>query len=78
VLSGTVRPLSHGTITVARRVASGWRVVGHPKLDAHGVFHAPLLLRPGAYRVSVAGDGRFAAATAEVQVTTRLLASLHG
>ncbi|MCW2978181.1 MAG: SpoIID/LytB protein [Actinomycetia bacterium] len=78
VLSGTVRPLSHGTITVARRVASGWRVVAHPKLDAHGVFHAPLLLRPGAYRVSVAGDGRFAAATAEVQVTTRLLASLHG
>jgi hypothetical protein len=51
--------------------------VAHPQLDAHGVFHAPLLLRPGSYRVSIAGDSRFAAAAADVQVTTRLLASLH-
>jgi hypothetical protein len=78
VLSGTVRPLSHGTITVARRVAAGWRVVAHPQLDPHGVFHASLLMRPGAYRVSIDGDSRFAAATADVHVTTRLLASLHG
>jgi stage II sporulation protein D len=77
VLSGTVRPLSHGTITVARRVAAGWRVVARPQLDAHGAFRAPLLLRPGAYRVSIAGDARFAAASTDVQVTSRLLASLH-
>jgi stage II sporulation protein D len=78
VLSGTVQPRSSGAITVERRVGSGWQVVAHPQLDPHGVFHAPLRLKPGAYRVSVAGDARYAAAATQVHVTTRLLASLHG
>jgi hypothetical protein len=77
VLSGTVRPLSRGSITVERRVPGGWRVVARPRLDPHGVFNTPLSLRPGAYRVSVAGDGRYAAATTKVHVTQRLLATLH-
>ena len=77
ILSGAVEPRSHGAITVARRVAGGWRVVAHPRLDPRGVFHAPLLLRPGAYRVRVAADGRFATATTDVHVTTRLLSSLR-
>ena len=78
VLSGTVQPLSHGALTVERRIGTGWRVVAHPQLDSHGVFHAPLRLKPGAYRVTVAGDGRYAATATQVHVTTRLLASLHG
>jgi hypothetical protein len=77
VLSGTVQPRSSGAITVERHVGTGWRVVAHPRLDPHGVFHAPLRLKPGAYRVSVAGDARFASAVTQVHVTTRLLASLH-
>jgi stage II sporulation protein D len=77
VLSGTVQPLSRGSITVERLVAGGWRVVAHPRLDPHGVFHTPLTLRPGSYRVSVAGDGRYAAATTKVRVTRRILATLH-
>jgi stage II sporulation protein D len=78
VLSGTVQPRSSGAITVERHVGAGWRVVAHPRLDSHGVFHAPLRLKPGAYRVSVAGDARYAAAATQVHVTTRLLASLGG
>src|SRR3954453_1904238 len=78
VLSGTVQPMTHGTLLVERQVGAGWRVVGHPRLDAHGVFHAPLRLAPGAYRVSVPADGAFPAAAAQVHVTPRLLASLHG
>jgi SpoIID/LytB domain protein len=77
VLSGTVQPRSRGAITVERRVGGGWQVVAHPRLDSHGVFHAPLRVKAGAYRVSVAGDGPFAAAATEIHVTTRLLASLH-
>jgi hypothetical protein len=77
VLSGTVQPRSSGAITVERRVGSGWQLVARPQLDRHGVFHAPLRLRAGAYRVSVAGDARYAAAATQVHVTTRLLASLH-
>jgi stage II sporulation protein D len=77
VLSGTVQPRSRGAITVERRVGAGWHVVAHPRLDQHGVFHAPLRLKPGAYRVSVAGDARYAAAATRVDVTTRLLATLH-
>jgi stage II sporulation protein D len=77
VLSGTVQPRSSGAITVERHVGAGWQVVAHPRLDSHGVFHAPLRLKPGAYRVSVAGDARYAATATQVHVTTRLLASLH-
>ena len=53
-----------------------WKVVAHPQLDAKGEFHAPLKLHAGGYRVTVDGDGRLAAATAHVHVTSRLLASL--
>jgi hypothetical protein len=41
------------------------------------VFHTPLRLRPGGYRVDVAGDARLAPASRKVRVTARLLASLH-
>ncbi len=77
LLSGTVQPATHGSITVARLVAGQWRVVARPQLDRTGWFRAPLRLHPGAYRVEVAGDGRYAPATARVRVTTRLLASLR-
>src|SRR5439155_8919497 len=63
VLAGAVEPRSHGSITVWRRVAGGWKVVAHPQLDAKGEFHAPLKLHAGGYRVTVDGDGRLAAAT---------------
>ncbi|MES1247308.1 MAG: SpoIID/LytB domain-containing protein [Actinomycetota bacterium] len=75
VLAGQVEPVSHGTIAVLRRVAGTWKVVAHPRLDARGVFRTPLHLRTGDYRVAVADDGRYAAATASVHVTSRLLAS---
>jgi stage II sporulation protein D len=77
LLSGTVSPRSNGPVLVWRRVAAGWRVVARPQVDAHGVFRAPLRLHPGGYRVTATGDRRFAAATASVHVTQRLLASLH-
>jgi stage II sporulation protein D len=76
-LSGQVLPRSSGAVTVSRYVAGGWRVVAHPQLDARGVFHTPLKLRPGGYRIDVAGDGRLAPATRKVRVTSRLLASLR-
>ena len=76
-LSGQVLPRSSGDVTVWRYVAGGWRVVAHPKLDAHGVFHTPLRLRPGGYRIDVAGDGRLASTSRKVRVTSRLLASLR-
>jgi stage II sporulation protein D len=77
LLTGTVQPRTHGEITVSRQVAGGWRVVAYPQLDANGNFHAPLRLRPDVYRVQVAADGRFAAATATVRITRTLLASLQ-
>jgi hypothetical protein len=51
-------------------------VVAHPQIDPTGRFSAPLRLRPGGYRITVAGDGRYAAATTRVRVTPRLLALL--
>jgi hypothetical protein len=51
-------------------------VVAHPQIDPTGKFSTPLRLRPGAYRIMVAGDGRYAAATATMRVTARLLATL--
>jgi stage II sporulation protein D len=76
-LSGRVLPRPSGAVTVSRYVAGGWRVVAHPQLDARGVFHTPLRLRAGGYRIDVAGDGRLAPATRTMHVTPRLLASLH-
>jgi SpoIID/LytB domain protein len=75
-LSGEVRPIVRSQVTVLRRVGPAWKVVAHPQVDARGRFSAPLRLRPGAYRVTVAGDGRFTDASTNLKVTTRLLASL--
>jgi hypothetical protein len=61
---------------VLRRVGVAWKVVAHPQVDPSGHFSTPLRLRPGAYRVSLAGDARYAEATASLTVTPRLLASL--
>ena len=76
LLDGTVQPHSRGAITITRRIAGGWKVVARPRLDAQGSFHVPLRLRRGAYRVAVAGDGRYAATVRNLEVTPRLLASL--
>jgi hypothetical protein len=77
LLAGTVAPRSKGSVVISRRVAGSWRVVARPRVDARGVFRAPVRLHPGGYRITVAADARFAAASASVQVTHRLLASLH-
>jgi stage II sporulation protein D len=69
-------PLSRGVVTVWRESHGGWTVVARPQTDPSGRFSVPLRLRPGGYRITVAGDGRYAAATAGVRVTRRLLALL--
>jgi stage II sporulation protein D len=76
LLTGSVRPVARGLVTVWWKTAAGWKVVAHPQVDTNGRFSAPLRLRPGGYRITVAGDRRYAAATASVRVTARLLASL--
>ena len=76
LVDGTVEPRSRGAITIARRVAGGWKVVARPHLDAGGRFHVPLRLRRGEYRVTVEGDGRYAVTARNLKVTSRLLASL--
>jgi stage II sporulation protein D len=77
LLSGSVSPRSNGPIVVWRRGPTGWRVVARPRLDAQGTFRAPLRLHAGGYRITVASDGRFSAASASVEMTPRLLSSLH-
>lgn len=77
LLRGTVAPRSGGAITVLRRVGSSWQVVARPRVGANGSFSAPVRLRPGGYRVTVAGDGRLAPTARTVRVTHRLLASLR-
>ena len=62
---------------MSRFVGGEWRVVARPQLDARGIFHTPLRLRPGGYRIDVAGDARLAPASRTVRVTSRFLASLH-
>jgi stage II sporulation protein D len=77
VLAGAIEPpTTRGAISVWRQVASGWKLVAHPRLDARGTFHTPLRLQPGNYRVQVADDGRYASARDDVHVTSRLLATL--
>jgi len=77
LLAGHVVPRPTGDVTVWRYAAGGWRIVARPQLNARGVFRTRLRIRPGGYRVEVAGDGRLAPATRTVRVTSRLLASLH-
>jgi stage II sporulation protein D len=77
LLAGSVAPLSRGAITVWRRVPGGWKLVARPHLDPRGTFHAPLRLHPGGYRIRVESDGRYAAVSASVHVTHRLLASFR-
>jgi stage II sporulation protein D len=77
LLRGDVEPVSRGSVTVWRKISSGWKVVAHPHVGPQGQFSAPLRLRPGKYRVEVTGSSRFAAAAARVKITPRLLASLR-
>jgi stage II sporulation protein D len=77
LLTGTVEPVSRGVATVWLDAAGGWKVVAHPAVDPHGTFRTQLRLQAGRYRVTVAGDGRFAAATASIRMTARLLTSLR-
>jgi len=76
LLTGAIAPLSRGAVTVWLKAAGGWKVVAHPQVDPTGRFNTSLRLRPGGYRITVAGDGRYAAATASVHVTSRLLSLL--
>jgi stage II sporulation protein D len=76
LLDGTVEPRSRGALTVTRRIGGGWKVVARPRLDTRGRFHVPLLLRRGAYRIVLAGDGRYAETSRNLVVTPRLLTSL--
>jgi stage II sporulation protein D len=75
-LSGDVEPVVRSAVTVQREVGASWKVVAHPQVDPKGHFNAPLRLEPGMYRVTIAGDGRYADTTAKLRVTPRLLASL--
>jgi hypothetical protein len=75
-LSGDVEPVVRSTVTVLREVGSSWKVVAHPQVDPTGHFNAPVRLKPGMYRVTIAGDGRYADTTRTVHVTPRLLSSL--
>jgi SpoIID/LytB domain protein len=77
LLSGQVLPRPSGRVTVSRFVGGGWRIVARPRLDARGVFHTPLRLRPGGYRIDVGAGGRLASGTRTLRVTPRLLASLR-
>ena len=63
-------------MTVLRQVGAAWKIVAHPRIDARGTFSTQLRLRPGSYRVQLAGDARYADAEASLHVTRRLLASL--
>jgi SpoIID/LytB domain protein len=75
-LSGDVEPVVRSRVTVLREVGASWKVVAHPQVDSSGHFSAPVKLKPGRYRVTIAGDGRYADTTRSLRVTPRLLSSL--
>jgi hypothetical protein len=75
-LSGDVEPVVRSAVTVLHEVGSSWKVVAHPQVDSTGHFDAPLRLKPGMYRVTISGDGRYADTTTSLRVTPRLLSSL--
>ncbi|HET8528648.1 MAG TPA: SpoIID/LytB domain-containing protein [Gaiellaceae bacterium] len=75
-LAGTIEPATDGAVTVLRRVDGAWKLVARPQVAGDGTFRTPLRLHRGDYRVQVADDGRYASASADVHVTSRLLASL--
>ena len=75
-LSGDVDPVVRSAVTVQREVGASWKVVAHPQVDPTGHFNTPLKLKPGTYRVTISGDGRYADATTSLRVTPRQLASL--
>jgi hypothetical protein len=77
LLGGEVLPRPDGPVNIWRLEHGIWRVVAHPVLDSHGVFRTPLPLRPVAYKITVAADGRLAAAERWLHVTRRLLATLR-
>jgi hypothetical protein len=78
LLGGGVLPRPDAPVEVWRRERGQWRVVAHPILDAHGKFRTPLPLRPVDYKITVAADGRLAAAQTWLHVTRRLLSTLRG
>ncbi|MGH3051105.1 MAG: SpoIID/LytB domain-containing protein, partial [Gaiellaceae bacterium] len=77
LLAGSISPSSSGAITVWRRGHDGWKLVARPRLDARGRFRTRFHIRPGRYRIDVAGDARLAATETRMRVTKRLLASLQ-
>jgi hypothetical protein len=78
LLGGKVLPRPDAPVEVWRRERGEWRVVARPILDAQGAFRTLLPLRPVDYRITVAADGRLAAAQTRLHVTRRLLLSLRG
>jgi stage II sporulation protein D len=76
LLGGKVLPRPDAAVEVWRRERGRWRVVARPILDAHGAFRTPLPLRPVDYRITVAADGRLAAARTWLHVTRRMLLGL--
>jgi hypothetical protein len=72
-----VLPRPSGSVTVSPLVGRAWRIVARPKLNAHGDFRTPLRIKPGHYRVNVAGDAQFASTSRIVRITSRVLDSLH-
>jgi stage II sporulation protein D len=77
LLGGKVLPRPAAPVEVWRRERGAWRVVAHPILNSLGEFRTPLPLRPVDYKITVAADGRLAAAQTWLHVTRRLLLSLR-
>jgi stage II sporulation protein D len=77
LLAGSVAPRPDAPVLVWRSERGEWKLVSRPRLDAHGGFRTPLRLHPGAYRVTVSGDGRLTSTQKRLRVTRRLLESLR-